>query len=85
MIGKNSTARADCIGGNRTLLGKQTESDEMLGQLTVGLFPYEFVARQSPPEINPGTLEELASNAAEKLNQRMRIRAFPGFLGDAKK
>jgi hypothetical protein len=85
VIGESSTAGADRFGGNGALLRKQTHSDKTFGEFAVGLFAYEFVASVSPPKINSGALEEFAGNAAEKLNQRIRVRALRSFCGKAQK
>lgn len=84
-IGESGAAGTDCIGGNGALLRQQTKSDETLGQFAIRLFPYEFISVMASPEINARALKEFASDAAEKLNQRIWIGAFRRLLGDTKK
>jgi len=79
VIGEGSVAGTNRVGRNCALLRKQTQSDEALGEFALGLFAYEFVASVSPPEIDSGALEELAGNAAEKLNQRIWVGALCSF------
>jgi hypothetical protein len=64
------------LRGNHALLGRETKSDESLGELAIGLFADEFVARLTPPKINAGTLKEFARSAAEKLDERRSMRAM---------
>jgi hypothetical protein len=85
VIGEGSVAGTNRVGRNCALLRKQTQSDEALGEFALGLFAYEFVASVSPPEIDSGALEELAGNAAEKLNQRIWVGALCSFCGKAQK
>jgi hypothetical protein len=85
VIDESSAPRADRLCGNSALMRKQAKSYETFRQFAVGLFAHEFVANKTPPEIDPGAVEELAGDAAEKLNQRICVGAFCRFRGNAQK
>jgi hypothetical protein len=82
LIDEERAAPAHGLGSDSALLGEQPEADETLGQLAVGLFSDELIARVSTPEINAANLEELARGAAKKLDQRGGTGAFRGLGGD---
>jgi hypothetical protein len=82
LIDEDCAAPAHGLGSDGALLREQPEADETLGQLAIGLFSDELVAGESTPEINAAHLEELASGAAKKLDQRGGAGAFGGRGGD---
>jgi len=63
-------------------LGKQTQSDETVGQFAVGLLSDEFIAGVTAPKVNAADLEEFASGRAKELDQRGGVGPLRGFGGD---
>jgi len=68
LVYEDRPAGAHGFGGDGALLGQQTDPDETLGPLAIGLLAYEFVAGVAAPEINATDLEKLARGTAEKVD-----------------
>ena len=82
MIGKDRSALPDGFGSDRAFLWTQSDPDEALGHLALGLVSDEFIPVMSPPKINSGDLKKLARSAAEKFDQRAGVRALVSLGGN---
>jgi hypothetical protein len=82
MVGDDRATAANRFGRYRTLLREQTDACEAAGQLAIGLFRGEFVARVAPPEIDAADLKKFPRGAAKELNERCGIGALGGLGGD---
>jgi hypothetical protein len=76
MVGDDRAATTNRVCRDCALLGQQTDAGEASGQLAVGLFRDEFVARIAPPEIDAADLKKFPCNAAKVLNERGRVGAL---------
>src|SRR5258708_15514627 len=73
LVDEDRAADAYGLGGDCTLLGKEAETDETVGQLALGLFSDKFVAGAAAPKINAADLEEFARGAEEERDQSGRV------------